>query len=166
MLERIRSLLRSLPGLRRAAEDDPSPRRAVGRRGERAAARHLKRQGYRILERNYATRRGEVDIVAFRYGVLAFVEVRSQTEPVLIDPVVTVTRAKQLRVIKAAQAYCTRHGLPPRADIPALRRHRRPLRRGAPGGAAAHRGCVWDDGEEVLTTTLELALALGPGRSR
>ncbi len=106
----FRSLLDRLPGLRRPV--DPASRGAVGRRGERAAARHLKRQGYRILERNFTTRRGEVDIVAFREGVLAFVEVRSQTEPVLIDPVVTVTRAKQLRVIKAAQAYCTRHGLP------------------------------------------------------
>ncbi len=108
----FRAVLRRIPGLRRAAEADASPRRAVGRRGERTAARHLRREGYRILERNFATRRGEVDIVAFRDGVLAFVEVRSQTEPVLIDPVVTVTRSKQLRVIKAAQAYCTRHGLP------------------------------------------------------
>ncbi len=112
MLQLVRSLLRRIPGFRRAAEEDPSSRQAVGRRGERAAARHLRRQGYRILERNFTTRRGEVDIVAFRQGVLAFVEVRSQTEPVLIDPVVTVTRAKQLRVIKAAQAYCARHGLP------------------------------------------------------
>ena len=64
------------------------------------------------MERNFATRRGEVDIVAFRAGVLAFVEVRSQTEPVLIDPAVTVTRRKQLRVIKAAQAYCTATACP------------------------------------------------------
>jgi putative endonuclease len=115
MLRLLRALLGGIQGLWRGEENGTS-RGAVGRRGERAAARHLKRQGYRILERNFTTRRGEVDIVAFRQGVLAFVEVRSQTEPVLIDPEVTVTRGKQLRVIKAAQAYCTARRLP-REDV-------------------------------------------------
>jgi len=116
MMDFLCSLLARIPGLRRRGERGASPRRAVGRRGEGAAVRHLKRQGYRILERNFGTRRGEVDIVAFRDGVLAFVEVRSQTEPVLVDPAATVTRAKQLRVIKAAQSYCTAHRLP-RDDV-------------------------------------------------
>jgi putative endonuclease len=111
MLDQLRSLLS-----RFARPPQGEGRAAVGRRGERAAARHLTRRGYRLLARNYATRQGEVDIVAFRDGVLAFVEVRSQTEPILVDPAATVTRAKQLRVIKAAQSYCTAHGLP-REDV-------------------------------------------------
>jgi putative endonuclease len=83
----------------------------LGRRGERAAARHLRRRGYRILERNFRVTEGEIDLVAFRDGVLAFVEVRSRTRPEVIDPAETVTRRKQRRVIKAAQAYMAEHGL-------------------------------------------------------
>lgn len=116
MRELLRRLLRHVPGLGRDADAGLSARARAGRRGENAAAAHLKRHGYRVLERNFTTRRGEVDIVAFRDGVLAFVEVRSQSEPALIDPLATVTRRKQLRVIKAAQGYCTARGLP-REDV-------------------------------------------------
>jgi putative endonuclease len=111
MLNWLQRLLR-----RRDPEATLSPRTRAGRRGERAAVAHLKGQGYRILERNFTTRLGEVDIVAFRRGLVAFVEVRSQNEPVMIDPAETVTRRKQLRVIKAAQEYCTLRGLP-RDDV-------------------------------------------------
>jgi putative endonuclease len=79
----------------------------VGRRGEREAVRHLRRLGYRILERNFSVRQGEVDIVAFRGGALVFVEVRSRTGPCALDPILTVTPAKQRRVLKAAQTWCT-----------------------------------------------------------
>ena len=116
MRELLRRLLRHVPGLGARAGAPLSAKSAAGRRGENAAAAHLKRHGYRVLECNFTTRRGEVDIVAFRDGVLAFVEVRSQTEPALIDPLATVTRRKQLRVIKAAQAYCAARGLP-REDV-------------------------------------------------
>jgi len=111
MIEWLQRLLR-----RKDPDAGVSPRTRVGRRGERAAVAHLKRQGYKILERNFATRLGEVDIVAFRAGLLAFVEVRSQNEPAELDPAETVTRRKQLRIIKAAQQYCTLRGLP-RDDI-------------------------------------------------
>ncbi|KPK66314.1 MAG: hypothetical protein AMK73_00335 [Planctomycetes bacterium SM23_32] len=77
----------------------------MGRRGEREAADHLKRLGYTILERNYRIRQGEIDLVAFRDGVLAFVEVRAQTEPAMVDALYTITRRKQRRIIKAAQTY-------------------------------------------------------------
>jgi putative endonuclease len=40
----------------------------LGKLGERAAARHLERAGYRIVERNYRTREGEIDLIA-RNGV-------------------------------------------------------------------------------------------------
>ena len=57
-----------------------SARDQLGRRGERVAARLLKSKGYRILTRNWTITQGEVDLVAFRDGVVAFVEVRSQTQ--------------------------------------------------------------------------------------
>jgi putative endonuclease len=88
----------------------PSGRAAVGRRGEVEAVRLLKRKGYEIVERNYRVTRGEVDVIAFRDGVLAFVEVRSRTEPAQIAPVRTVTPRKQARIIRAARTYATLNG--------------------------------------------------------
>lgn len=80
-----------------------------GRRGEDAAASHLLSEGYKLLERNYRIRQGEIDLVAFRDGTLVFVEVRSRTLPNPLDPALTVTRRKQLCVLKAAQHYLTHH---------------------------------------------------------
>jgi putative endonuclease len=91
----------------------------VGKRGERAAARHLRKEGFRILERNFRVTYGELDLVGFRRGLLAFVEVRTQTEPALIDPLLTVTPAKQKRVVRAAERYCTARAL--RSDNVTLR---------------------------------------------
>jgi putative endonuclease len=50
----------------------------LGRRGEQAAAEHLARRGFRILQRNYRTRWGEIDIIAFDGRTLAFCEVKSR----------------------------------------------------------------------------------------
>ena len=58
--------------VRRVSEDR---RHLLGALGERLAAEHLERLGFRIVERNYRTRWGELDIVAFDGRVLAFCEV-------------------------------------------------------------------------------------------
>jgi putative endonuclease len=54
-----------------------SDRRRIGQLGERLAARSLERNGYRIVERNYRTREGEIDIVARRGQTLVFCEVKT-----------------------------------------------------------------------------------------
>src|SRR5687767_11181888 len=54
------------------------PRRATGRLGEELAARHLTGSGYRVLERNFRTRYGELDIVAADAGHLVFCEVKTR----------------------------------------------------------------------------------------
>ncbi len=54
------------------------PRHTLGATGERLAAEHLQRRGYRILERNYRTRWGELDLVAFDGATIAFCEVKSR----------------------------------------------------------------------------------------
>jgi putative endonuclease len=54
------------------------PRHRLGAAGERLAAEHLRRRGFRILERNYRTRWGELDIVAYDGRVLAFCEVKTR----------------------------------------------------------------------------------------
>lgn len=49
----------------------------IGRLGERLAARRMERAGFTVLERNYRTREGEIDIVARRQPVLVFCEVKT-----------------------------------------------------------------------------------------
>jgi putative endonuclease len=116
-IERARHLLRPSP-LSTAAE--------AGRRGERLAARYLKAAGYLILERNYRITQGEIDLIAFRDGVLAFVEVRSQATPGPLDPLHSITRGKQRRIIKAAEHYVATHrphedGVATRFDVVTVR---------------------------------------------
>jgi putative endonuclease len=53
-------------------------RQALGRRGEESAAAHLRRRGFAVLARNVRTRHGEIDLIARRGGVLAFVEVKTR----------------------------------------------------------------------------------------
>lgn len=87
------------------------PRHALGARGEDAAAKALRRAGYRIRERNYHTRWGEVDIVAEQRGVLAFVEVKTRTDDRHGDPAEAVTHRKQQRLHRAARLYVQEHHL-------------------------------------------------------
>ncbi|MBP5618294.1 MAG: YraN family protein, partial [Clostridia bacterium] len=51
---------------------------ATGERGEKLAARYLRRKGYRILERNFQTRFGEIDLIARKGDQLVFVEVKTR----------------------------------------------------------------------------------------
>lgn len=98
LLDKLRALFgRSVPA--------GSPRGELGRRGEDEAVRYLKERGYRILERNFRWTGGEIDLVAFKDGIIAFVEVRARTEPVGLDPLSTVTRAKQRKLIRTAHRY-------------------------------------------------------------
>jgi len=76
-----------------------------GKRAENAVARRLWWEGYRILERNYAVRGGEVDIIARRGDTVAFVEVRARQEGSEIAPKDTVGYGKQRRIDTAASAY-------------------------------------------------------------
>lgn len=81
-----------------------------GRGAEAAAARWLEGQGYRVLARNHATRRGEVDLVCEEAGTLCFVEVRSRTSAAFGSPALTVDRRKARRVVQAATDWAVRNG--------------------------------------------------------
>jgi putative endonuclease len=56
----------------------PDPRRARGAIGEQAAADLLERHGYEIVERNFRTKYGELDVIAVDRGTLVFCEVRTR----------------------------------------------------------------------------------------
>lgn len=72
---------------------------------EEQAALFLKGAGFEILDRNWACPMGELDIVARKGDTVAFVEVRARSGAAYGLPAETVTRAKQARIIKAAQAW-------------------------------------------------------------
>ena len=84
-------------------------KRKIGDIGERAAAKFLKRAGYKILERNFVCEGGEVDIICADKTTVAFVEVKTRTigkessfEP---RPASAVTPEKQRKIIKIASLY-------------------------------------------------------------
>ncbi len=101
----------------------PPSRRLLGDFGERVAVQHLGARGYRIRERNFRTREGEIDIIAEGDGVLAFVEVRTRRGAALGSAAESITPAKRRRLLALAEAYAQdRPDLPPqrRIDVIAL----------------------------------------------
>lgn len=97
-------------------------RAELGRRGENYTARWLEKNGYRIVERNWHSRWGEIDLIAENGEVLAFVEVKTRTAGEPGTPEEAVTAAKQNRLLKTAECYlsfCPIH-LQPRFDVASL----------------------------------------------
>lgn len=84
---------------------------ALGRIGEEAAAHHLKRQGYRILARNYRTGFAEVDLIVRRGTTLVFVEVKTRSSLRFGAPAEAISMEKQRRLSKAALDYMLQHNL-------------------------------------------------------
>src|SRR5262245_31627517 len=101
------------------------PPLTLGQRGERAAARYLKRLGYRIVARGErpGAGRGELDLVAVDDRTVVFVEVKTRLSHEAGHPAEAVDREKQRRLSIAALAFLRRHGLldyPARFDVVAV----------------------------------------------
>jgi putative endonuclease len=86
---------------------DPSPERVIafrtGLSAESRAAAWLLARGYRILARRFRTRVGEIDIVARRRNLVAFIEVKARAS--LNDAAYAVTEQQQRRIVAAAEAW-------------------------------------------------------------
>jgi putative endonuclease len=80
-----------------------------GAAAEAYVARRLEREGYRILERNWFARVGELDIVALQDDVLVFVEVRVRKGLQVGYADESITRRKLSNLMKAAQRYIQTH---------------------------------------------------------
>src|SRR5947209_4697416 len=89
----------------------PLWRRWFGTRSERAAARFLKRLGYRIIVRNYSCPLGELDIVALDRGTVVFVEVRSTATDDTVRAAASVDERKQERLTQLALHFLHQHRL-------------------------------------------------------
>ena len=80
-------------------------RQIFGEKGESIAVRYLKKKGYKILEKNYRTKLGEIDIIAKDKDTLVFVEVKSRRSWQFGNPKAAVTPAKQRTISKVALYY-------------------------------------------------------------
>jgi len=106
-----------------AETDRPPPAKAAsparvaafrtGLTAESRAAAYLMAKGYRILAKRFRTPHGEIDLVAKRWNLLAFVEVKARAT--LDDAALAVTPRQQARIVDAAQAWLVMH--PEHADF-------------------------------------------------
>ena len=103
-------------------------KRRVGDKYERLAAEHLQRAGYRIRERNFRCKFGEVDLIAEKDGYLVFVEVKYRSTARYGMPSEAVDARKQRRICNVASFYLYRNhlpaGTPVRFDVTAVSEQR------------------------------------------
>lgn len=78
---------------------------SLGKQGEEIAANYLKNKGFRVLERNFRCRLGEIDIVAAKGKCLVFVEVKTRNSLKYGMPCEAVTPQKLAHIAKTAQFY-------------------------------------------------------------
>jgi len=80
-------------------------RKKLGNRGEKIAANFLRKQGYRIIEKNYHSRLGEIDIVAKEDESIVFVEVKTRRSTDFGLPEEALSYDKRRRLSKLALGY-------------------------------------------------------------
>ena len=85
-------------------------RRRIGDRGEVLALGYLVEKGYAPVERNYRTRRGEIDLILNDGNTLVFVEVKLRRGTGFGDPLEAVTARKQTRIRLIAEQYLAEKG--------------------------------------------------------
>jgi len=88
----------------------PRDSRSKGASGEEIAAKYLIKKGFKILEKNYNTRLGEIDIIALDKKTVVFIEVKTATQKGFGDPINWVPPRKQVRIIRTSQVYMKNHG--------------------------------------------------------
>lgn len=95
-------------------------RKYTGRLGEEEAAKYMKARGYSIIEKNFRTPFGEIDLIAERDGCLVFLEVKTRISERFGSPVSAITWAKKKKVIRNCQYYLARRKMlwgPCRIDV-------------------------------------------------
>jgi len=84
---------------------------ATGEEGERRAALHLQKLGYRVLQKNFRCRDGEIDIIARDRQTLVFVEVKARDIRGNERPEASVTASKKHKLCKAARQFMRKYKL-------------------------------------------------------
>lgn len=101
----------------------PAPHLSLGQKGERYAAKWLRRRGYKIVAGGKRSRYGEIDLIAVKKRLLVFVEVKTRRSQVGGHPSEAVGPEKQRRIVREALAFMKRHqllGNPCRFDVVTL----------------------------------------------
>lgn len=79
----------------------------IGRKGEKIARDYLIKRGWKILESNYKTPFGEIDIIAKKDDIVAFIEVKTRLSDIFGLPSEAVTKQRKMRYIRGANYYFT-----------------------------------------------------------
>jgi len=87
----------------------PDKRQSVGRMGEAIAGAFLKNKGYTILERNWRTPYGEIDLITTHNETIIFVEVKTRASKSLGPPEISITPRKAGHMRQAAEYYIQQH---------------------------------------------------------
>ena len=85
-----------------------------GRKYEDMACEYLKKNGFSIIERNYRSVTGEIDIVATHGKTLVFIEVKGRANDKFGSPVEAVNKPKQLKIVKTAICFIKQNKLNPK----------------------------------------------------
>lgn len=80
-------------------------RHIIGKIGEDLAVKYLERTGYKILEKNFECRQGEIDIIALDKNEIIFIEVKTRTNIKYGHPIEAVNGIKQKHLLKAVKYY-------------------------------------------------------------
>jgi len=80
-------------------------KKELGTKGEDLAVSYLEKQGYRILQRNYRCKSGEIDIICCKAEIIVFVEVKTRTSKLYGSPEESITWRKRDHIRKTALDY-------------------------------------------------------------
>ena len=80
-------------------------RHIIGKVGENLAVKYLEQIDYKVIERNFECRQGEIDIIALDKNEIIFIEVKTRTSIKFGSPADAVDRSKQKHLIKAVKYY-------------------------------------------------------------
>lgn len=86
-------------------------RTLIGKKGEHLARKYFEKKGYKILDHNYRSRYGEIDLIVRKKNDLTFVEVKYRTSLDFGLPYESVKRRKQNKIRKVATLYLVTHKL-------------------------------------------------------
>lgn len=88
-----------------AIEKEEKHNVGLGRSGEKTARSYLRKRGWKILEKNFRTPFGEIDIIAQKGDIIAFTEVKARLSDAFGMPSESVTKQRKLRYIRGANYY-------------------------------------------------------------
>ncbi|MEG1496295.1 MAG: YraN family protein [Clostridiales bacterium] len=86
-------------------------RKELGEKGEIAAKKELEKRGFKLKEKNFLIRGGEIDLIMEKDEKIIFVEVKTRTDKSFGSPLESITEAKKRHLIHTAQVYLHKHDL-------------------------------------------------------